>query len=82
MARVIGGRSRNEGPLAVGGRKVDVVMEGVKIIFVHELLRIEPQSDAELSGNLRNGCLISAVGPEDDVAPFLFFEEGATVFLL
>ncbi|PPS01101.1 hypothetical protein GOBAR_AA19562 [Gossypium barbadense] len=32
-------------------------------------------------GNSRKRCLISAVGPEDDATPFLFFEAGTVVFL-
>ncbi|PPS12602.1 hypothetical protein GOBAR_AA08045 [Gossypium barbadense] len=30
----------------------------------------------------KNECLISAVGPEDDAAPFRFFKVGTTIFLL
>ncbi|PPR97795.1 hypothetical protein GOBAR_AA22873 [Gossypium barbadense] len=40
--RVVDGRSKNEGPPVVGERQVDVAMEGVKIIVVHELLHTEP----------------------------------------
>ncbi|PPS18007.1 hypothetical protein GOBAR_AA02582 [Gossypium barbadense] len=39
--RVVGGRSRNEGPPAVGGRQVDVAMEGVKIIIVEDRAEFE-----------------------------------------
>ncbi|PPS02224.1 hypothetical protein GOBAR_AA18436 [Gossypium barbadense] len=55
---------------------------------VHQLddLKEEPPrfsrqegSDRGPKGNWRNGCLISAVGPEDDAAPFLFFEVGTAV---
>ncbi|PPS15396.1 hypothetical protein GOBAR_AA05184 [Gossypium barbadense] len=34
------------------------------------------------NGNWRNECLISAVGPKEDVALLRFFETGAAVFLL
>ncbi|PPR85686.1 hypothetical protein GOBAR_AA35005 [Gossypium barbadense] len=100
------------GALSSSRRVVDVVVEGVEFIVIHELLRrwkVEHSSIMSLryvgsmisknsphdsvvrraqtasswgpKGNSRKGCLISAVGPEDDIAPFLFFKAGTTVFL-
>ncbi|PPS13126.1 hypothetical protein GOBAR_AA07519 [Gossypium barbadense] len=54
------GRSRNEGLPVVGGRQVDVVMECVKIIVIHELLHIESQSDAELKWKVKKSSSVSS----------------------
>ncbi|PPS16626.1 hypothetical protein GOBAR_AA03949 [Gossypium barbadense] len=46
--------------------------------------RFSRQEGSDHVSNLnlfKNGCLISMVGPEDDAAPFLFFEAGTAVFL-
>ncbi|PPR88271.1 hypothetical protein GOBAR_AA32418 [Gossypium barbadense] len=47
-------------------------------------LRVSCQEASDRVSQLnlfKNGCLISAVGPKDDAAPFLFFEAGTAVFL-
>ncbi|PPS03608.1 hypothetical protein GOBAR_AA17054 [Gossypium barbadense] len=46
-----------------------------------KIRRLDDLKEEPPRGTWRNGCLISVVGPEDDAAPFLFFEAGTAVFL-
>ncbi|PPR84666.1 hypothetical protein GOBAR_AA36046 [Gossypium barbadense] len=47
-ARIVGGRVRGEGVLALGRRMMDVAIESVEIILLHELFRVKAQCGTEL----------------------------------
>ncbi|PPS04193.1 hypothetical protein GOBAR_AA16469 [Gossypium barbadense] len=60
----------------------DLKMEGRAEFHCElEARRFNDLKEEPLRGNWWKGCLISTVGPEDDAAPFLFFEAGTAVFL-
>ncbi|PPS11147.1 hypothetical protein GOBAR_AA09502 [Gossypium barbadense] len=66
------------------GSIVEVGHDGLKMKRRAEFqceLEIRRLNDPKEEPLRRNGCLISVVEPEDDAAPFLFFEAGTTVFL-
>ncbi|PPS08270.1 hypothetical protein GOBAR_AA12368 [Gossypium barbadense] len=78
--------ANGEGDEIVKGVSKDKVQVEGRTELEHEL-EVRQLDDLEKEppwgpkGNWRNGCLIFAVGPNDDATPFLFFEAEMAVFL-
>ncbi|PPS03402.1 hypothetical protein GOBAR_AA17262 [Gossypium barbadense] len=82
-ARIIGGRGRDEKvehSSIVSSRYVGSMISK-KSPHDSAFRRARTASSWGPKGNSRKMCLISTVGPEDDAAPFLFFDVETAVFL-